>query len=151
MLFTKKINSVLLLGLIGSAFLVLTYSDIFTKDEAHKFNFTGKEEHAITLAEASELTNNFQRQASPDQIIGGYFGREAILNILAQEGCVGIRYYYGLDNSGVPHIVLVGVNAEGNDMITGILAERAFKCPPFCSELDELNTALISTDYSARF
>ncbi len=136
---SRKIFLVMGILLLSSAFLALSHSEKVNGVIDHVVKFTGKEDHSITLEEASKLTSNFRNQAEPDQIIGGYFGREAVLDILLQEGCVGLRYYYGLDDDGVPHIVLVGVDEEGNDMTSGLLAERAFACPPLCSEANELN------------
>ena len=56
--------------------------------------YNGREDHAITLEEALQLTANFRANAGPEQIRGGYFGGQAILELLSQDGCVGLRYYY---------------------------------------------------------
>jgi hypothetical protein len=106
---------------------------------------TGKEAHSISLTAASELTSNYRASLSAEDspIIGGYFGGEAISAILAQDGCVGIRYYYGLDESGtspVPVIVIVGVDDNCNDMSDGLLAEMSVCCPPVCSASNPLNS-----------
>ncbi len=151
MLFTKKSIFTSLLVCLICIFLVLSYSDIFTTENNQPFQLNGNEDHSISLSDAVELTGNFQKQATPEQVIGGYFSREAVLSLLEQEGCIGIRYYYGLDNEGTPHIVLVGVNAEGNDMIDGLLRERSFKCPPFCADPNEINTTLRRIEISANF
>ena len=115
--------------------IVTGYSDLFTRE----ITYTGKEDHSITLAEASQLTHNFRKNA-PWDVIGGYFGKDAVSAILNQEGAVGVRYYYGMDEQGVPHIVLIGVGSDGNDMTDGLLAERAGGCPPFCADENVLNS-----------
>ena len=102
--------------------------------------FTGREDHSITLAEASKLTANFRKKIEPGSIRGGFFGKEAILKILNQDGCVGIRYYYGEKDDGTPVLVLVGVDAEENDLIDGVLAEVSIPCPPFCGTANVLNS-----------
>lgn len=102
--------------------------------------FKGNENHSITLLEAIELTKNFRNQAGPDAILGGFFGKAILQNILNQDGSVGIRCYYGFSNEGTPHFVLVGVDAEGVDLVDGILAEREGPCPPLCDE----NSPLVS-------
>lgn len=150
MLYSKKIMSVCLIILFAFAFIALNNSDLFTRESTvPKYN--GKEDHSITLPEAASLVHNFQNQAEPNAVIGGYFGGEAVLNILNQEGAVGLRYYYGMDNGGTPHIVLVGVDADGNDMMEGLLAERAAACPPFCGEMNEFNPPQTLAKYSANF
>ena len=136
---------------VCTVFITLNYSDIFTKEDVKQVTFTGKEDHSITLEEASNLTQNFQLQASPDQVIAGYFGKEAILAILSQESAVGMRCYYALDADGISHLVIVGVNAKGNDMTDGLLAQRMTKCPPYCAELNELNSPLVNNNFAANF
>jgi hypothetical protein len=106
---------------------------------------TGKEDHSIGLADASELTSNYRASlgTGDSPIIGGYFGGDAISAILAQDGCIGIRYYYGLDESGtspVPVLIIVGVDGDCNDMTDGLLAERSTPCPPICGSSNSLNS-----------
>lgn len=102
--------------------------------------FTGREEHGITLADAAEMTARFRNTIEPRSIIGGFFGAVAIRRILDQGGCVGIRYYYGLNNESVPVLILVGVDADENDIADGELAEISLLCPNNCSALNDLNS-----------
>ncbi|MCH6558974.1 hypothetical protein IH799_01320 [candidate division KSB1 bacterium] len=139
----------LLTILVCTVSIALNYSDIFTKEDVKQITFTGKEDHSISLEDASKMTRNFQLQSASDQIIGGFFGKDAVLAIISQEGAVGLRYYYGLDDEGTPHIILIGVEADGNDMIDGLLAERAAACPPHCPEFNDLNSPLVNEDLAA--
>ena len=141
----------LLIILVCSLLITVNYSDLFTKEDVKQVTFTGKENHSISLEDASKMTRNFQLQAAPDQIIGGFFGKDAVLAIISQEGAVGLRYYYGLDDEGTPHIILIGVNADGNDMTDGLLAERALRCPPSCAESNDLNSPLLADGLAANF
>ena len=136
---------------VCAVFITLNYSDIFTKENVKQVTFTGKEDHSISLEDASQMTRNYQLQTAPDQIIGGFFGKDAVLAIISQEKAVGLRYYYGLDDEGTPHIILIGVNADGNDMTDGLLAERSTKCPPHCPESNDLNNPLLSNGIAANF
>ncbi len=147
----RKLFLSLLIIFVCSTLVTLNYSDLFTKEDVKQLQYTGKEDHSITLEEASNLTQNFQLQASPDQVIAGYFGKEAILAILSQESAVGMRCYYALDADGISHLVIVGVNAKGNDMTDGLLAQRMTKCPPYCPELNELNSPLVNSNFAANF
>ena len=81
----------LLTVLVCTVFITLNYSDIFTKEDVKQITFTGKEDHSISLEDASKMTRNFQLQTTPDQIIGGFFGKDAVLAIISQEGAVGLR------------------------------------------------------------
>jgi hypothetical protein len=104
-------------------------------------SFTGLEDHNIPLPEAAELTANYRAANPPGVVIGHYFGQEAINNILAQPGCVGIRIYYGQTTVGAEKkLVITGVDASENDMYTGVLAEHGFPCPSVCSVNNPLNS-----------
>ena len=100
----------------------------------------GHENHEISLAEAAEFTQRYREQMSSSQIKGGFFGRDALSAILNQENCIGIRYYYGLDENNKQVLVLVGVDHEENDLFNGELAERSLMCPPYCGINNELNS-----------
>ena len=73
--------------------------------------FTGAEDHAIALEEAALLTHNYQA-ANEAGIKSHFFGRQAIEKILEQDGAVGVRVYYGLDDEGMQHLVMVGAQVS---------------------------------------
>jgi hypothetical protein len=94
--------------------------------------YTGKENHSITLDQAVKYIQNFRSKPAAPTIKGAYFGRSVFDKMLSQSGCIGIRYYYAATDSGVPTIVVVGVDSTGNDLVNGVLAEMTIPCPPFC-------------------
>lgn len=104
-------------------------------------SFTGNEDHSITLAEAADWTRNY-RTANPGDTQGHFFGKQAILDILAQNNCVGIRLYYALDNQtpAKKQLIVVGVTSDQNDLYNGLLAERSIDCPPTCGIANPLNS-----------
>ncbi|HKR06334.1 MAG TPA: hypothetical protein VJY62_16985 [Bacteroidia bacterium] len=102
--------------------------------------FTGDEDHSISLNDAAQLTGRYRAQMETSELKGGYFGRAAIISILSQTDCVGIRYYYGLDAEDKQVIVLVGVLANGDDMVEGELAEFSIPCPDSCGANNDLNS-----------
>lgn len=128
----KAMVFVISLLAMSVALWALSKSDARPRQEDSHYTLTGKEDHSITLEEAAQYMLNFRRTAKPDTRIGGYFGSEAILRILQQKDCVGLRYYYGTDETGQNLLILMGVDANGKDMINGELAERSWFCPPFC-------------------
>jgi hypothetical protein len=93
--------------------------------------FTGSEGEEISLTTAASWTANF-RSEYPGAIKAYTFGRTILLDILGQTSCVGIRIYYALDGEGVQKLILVGVNADGDDLTSGIVADRGEPCPTFC-------------------
>lgn len=102
--------------------------------------FTGNEDQEITLAQGSNMTAAFRAASPADAIKAEFFGREILEKILNQAGCVGIRVYNGLDAAGLQSNVLVGVLANGNDMVEGALGDRSFKSPPYNSATNSLNS-----------
>jgi hypothetical protein len=59
--------------------------------------------------------------------------------LLDQEGCMGIRMYYGLDEHGKKELVLVGADADQNDM-TELVADLSMPCPSICGVANALNS-----------
>lgn len=102
--------------------------------------FTGHENHHISLQEARSLTSNYRKSVSSGSELAGYFSRDAILAILNQASCVGIRIYRGLSADNLPRFVIVGVDSAGQDLTGGELAEFSHNCPPFCDPASALMT-----------
>ncbi|MCX8056758.1 MAG: hypothetical protein N3F03_03995 [Ignavibacteria bacterium] len=100
--------------------------------------FTGKEEHQISLEEAIKLIQNFRSKQKGEGIKAHYFGKEALMKLLEQEGCVGLRIYYASQEDGTPELVIVGVNEEGKDLV-GMVLDRSWFCPPYCDGESMLN------------
>lgn len=102
--------------------------------------FKGDEDHSITLSEASSLTQNYRDSEEAGAPKGGFFGKSAIHAILDQEGCVGIRFYYGKEGDGTPTLILVGADENEDDLVDGQIEERPIPCPPRCGEANDLNS-----------
>lgn len=96
------------------------------------------QDHRIPLEEAAEMTARFRETINPDEKVAGCFEAGQARELLAQEGCAGLRYYYGINNDQ-PGLILVAVDKDGNDMIDGIILEVSKPCPPFCSAPNALN------------
>jgi hypothetical protein len=77
---------------------------------------TGREGAPIKLDEAASWTKNY-REKHPGETISQFFGKEILERILAQDDCLGIRFYYALDHAGKKHLVITGVVSDGNDQI----------------------------------
>ena len=92
----------------------------------------------ITLEQAGEWTANYRHQ-NPNAVKGQFYGTTKILSILATSGVVGIRIYNGIDNAGDRVQILVGADANGNDITSGVIVEVGIKCPPACGAPNLLN------------
>lgn len=102
--------------------------------------FNGKEGDMISRNEARQLMDNYENSpAYPanNHVKGILFGKDHVDDLLSQQGCTGIRIYYG--KTGVlsadpPQLVIVGTDEDGND-ITDRILDAGVPCPDFCSSL----------------
>ena len=100
--------------------------------------FTGKEAEEFPLDTAAEWTANY-RNANPGAVKAHFIGRDLINKMLEQDGCMGLRIYYALDENGNKQLIIVGADQEENDLYNGIIAEKLIKCPPNCPKDSPLN------------
>lgn len=92
----------------------------------------------ISLNEAMEYTHAFQKN-NPDALKAFFAGTNKINRILEQNNCSGIRIYNGYDTeSKNTNLVLVGVNAEGEDITEGIILQDLTPCPKYCPKISPL-------------
>jgi hypothetical protein len=89
-------------------------------------------DHRVPLDAAARYTAAYRRGRPQDPAHAFRFDRAAYDAILAQAGCVGVRTYLGRHDDGSLTAVLVGVDAEGNDMTSGALMQEPDICPPDC-------------------
>lgn len=93
----------------------------------------------IDLTEAKEMTNAYQT-AFPTEPKCFFFGSDKLQSVMDQEGCIGVRMYRGFDVvRNEQNVVIVGVDASGNDMTSGLLLDRGARCPTDCDSTSPLN------------
>lgn len=92
--------------------------------------FTGYENHAATLAEVRDFRANYQEQFGPHAAAGGFFDKNAVAELIHQQGAVGMRYYHALHSDGAAALLLVGVGEAGNDLIQGEPVRLSLPNPP---------------------
>ncbi|GAB5419153.1 MAG: hypothetical protein Crog4KO_06610 [Crocinitomicaceae bacterium] len=100
--------------------------------------FNGTEGGQITLAEGADLTSKY-RDENPGSTKGHFFGKDILKRILTQEGCMGIRMYYGIDEDGKKELVIVGADGNEDDMLD-IVADLSMPCPSRCGSPNSLNS-----------
>jgi hypothetical protein len=118
--------------------------------------------HFITLQTAISMTTLY-RQEKENILAADYknqnilplsetFDRTAIDAILQEEGCTSVRIYYGMSEDLLVHAILVGVNANNEDILPSsentistlgsdddVIAEQGIRCPPDCGPSSPLN------------
>ena|SRR5581483_11245726 len=63
----------------------------------------------------NKMVNDYQK-AFPNDIPAHQIGRNILESILAQPGCVGIRFYNAVNELGQKTLVYIGIN-QNNDII----------------------------------
>ena|SRR3989338_7277742 len=99
--------------------------------------FNGTEGGEISLETAADMTAAY-RSANPGAIKARFFGRDILEDLMKQEGCMGLRIYYGLNEDAVSQLVVVGADADQNDMLNKI-ADTSIPCPDQCGAANVLN------------
>ena len=131
-----KSNKNIVRGLIiavGVLCTIIVFLVVSTKQSnAERVMFTGNEQHVVRLDQAAQWTENFRKDADKNALVAGFFGRNIFEKILDQNQVVGIRIYNAKHDNGNPVFVLVGVDATGKDVASGIVGEGIVPCPPFC-------------------
>lgn len=89
--------------------------------------------HVITLQEAIAMTHAFQNSLQfSGQTKAGLVDAAAVMNLLNQPNCVGMRVYFALKPNNILTTVLVGTDNNGEDIASGILLDDLVSCPPYC-------------------
>ncbi len=125
--------------IVGAGLLFFYNSPIQSAFAMQEQKLTGKEKHQIDLPAATRLIKNHRTMRKSPNVIGGFFGRDAIDKILAQPNVIGIRYYYAETNDSASTLIIVGVDNKGQDIQTGFIADIAIPCPPFCDPTSVLS------------
>jgi len=106
-------------------------------------SFTGTEEDWVSDEVSIRWIANYAAQ-NPLGLTAHFFGYEILNQILNQSGCIGIRMYYALNDSGVQQVLLVGVSGKGENILPtsltggkvteggGTIGDASFPCPSYC-------------------
>lgn len=93
----------------------------------------------IGAEKASKYTKKYQNKYCKNTTFANYCGRGAILEILKNPDCVGVRMYRAINESGKYGAIVVGVDSKGNDIVeikknvqAFALAESYSKCRDDC-------------------
>jgi hypothetical protein len=73
----------------------------------------------ISKSKARKWVNNYKKKHSKDKnfMSSMLFDKEIVLKMLKEDKCKGLRIYNALDEEGKLHFVLVGTDANGNNIL----------------------------------
>lgn len=96
--------------------------------------FDPAHDHRISRDEAASLVRNHQTRAEAGAHRASAFNRSAFEQLLAQSGAAGIRIYHARHADGSPTMVMVAVDAKGEDLAatSNVLVQNGTDCPPNC-------------------
>lgn len=102
---------------------------------ARKVPPVGKRNHELTHTQARTMRQAYLKkyEGRPGSLKPGAYGRNVFEKILKQKGCVGIRFYPGVDPDGNVTVLFAGFDKEGNDILAGTIGDNPWWCPPYCS------------------
>jgi hypothetical protein len=91
-------------------------------------------DHRISCEEAASLVGAFQTKAGAGEHRASAFNRSAFDQLLVQPGAAGIRIYRAQHQDGSPTLVMVAVDAEGQDLAAKdcVFIQKGTDCPPYC-------------------
>ena len=91
--------------------------ELLTKND---FATVGEE---ISHELAGSFVQNYMEKY-PNDMISYHIGRNIIEHILAQPGCVGMRFYNALNEAGKKTLVYVGIDASGKDIVKKVVVQE---------------------------
>ena len=99
---------------------------IITIEQAKSFqkNFIASHERLAKVISDSAFSKNHFNIPNAE-----LFNRDLFALLLNQEGADGIRIYYGEDEKGQLRLVLLPVDAKGNDIVTKLVSSASIKIP----------------------
>jgi hypothetical protein len=95
-------------------------------------------EYTITLEEGVDWTTNW-RDEHPTLPRAFKIEKAEIDEIMSASGAEGMRTYLGVDDNNDYHLVIVAIDAQGNDILTHVYNHTS-SCPPSCDTDSVLNT-----------
>lgn len=89
----------------------------------------------ITLEDAIKWITNWRNETPKELAKAHLIQKQALLDVMEPSDVVAVRAYMAVDDDGIQKVILVGVDANGQDLIDDnhILVDRSLPCPPHCS------------------
>lgn len=85
----------------------------------------GEINHAFSLKDSADYTLRYRERFGENTLPGGYFPKSILKQIIEQEGCMGLRYFFGHDELSELTLVVAGVDAAGSTMVDDIIAQAS--------------------------
>lgn len=96
----------------------------------------------ITLEQAKSWIKTWRNNLPKEPAKAHLINKQALLDVMQPADVVSVRTYLAIDDNNVQKLVLVGVDASGNDLIDAnhILTDLTQPCPSICDTNSPLFT-----------
>lgn len=102
---------------------------------------TGIVQNAITLETAQQWAKTWR--SDPENTVKAHLIPQIdVTELLAEDDVVDIRAYIGVDGNGVNKLMLVGVDAAGNDLINDAAGQYIYDFTKPCPSTCDVNSPL---------
>ena len=94
--------------------------------------FKGNEPHEESAEQGRGYIRAWRANNPAALVRAHFFGRDVLVKMLAEPDVVGLRFHHARGAKGSETLVITSVDADGNDLWDGTVAERGLPCPPYC-------------------
>ena len=98
--------------------------------------------NTITLVQAKSWAKRWNTTAPSNKTKAYLIPQEDITQLMQEAGVVNVRAYNGIDDTGVYKLMLVGVDANGKDMVDEANGQYVYDftqpCPKVCDTTSPL-------------
>lgn len=102
-------------------------------------------QNTITLEQAQQWAQTWR--SNPNNTVKAFLIPEAdITQLLAEEGVANVRAYMGIDENNTQKLMLVAVDAEGNDMINEENGQYIYDFTQPCPKTCDVNSPLFTLE-----
>ena len=108
---------------------LINYPSMNQSVKADQLNYVSLK-NIVVLQQTTGLSNIHMLNVD-SKLLTKYYSNE-IQKVMSQPGCVAVRVYFGTPKEGKSRLIFVGVDKYGKDIVSGVLAGPAPKCPPYC-------------------
>lgn len=100
-------------------------------------------QNTITLEQAQQWAKNWRD--NPDTAVIAFFIPEVDLTqVIAERETVNVRTYLGIDDLGNSKLMIVGVDANGNDLINDAKGQYIYDFTVGCPQNCDVNSPLFN-------
>lgn len=100
-------------------------------------------QNTITLVQAQQWAQNWRNNPNPD-VIAFLIPEIDLTQVIAERETVNVRSYLGIDENNICKLMIVGVDASGNDLIDDAKGQYIYDFTSPCQTDCDVNSPLFN-------